>query len=161
MSTDFPLPVLSHYVPRNIDIVYGFIRESQSILSHKVINNIPELVSLICLAYFNDSDEWDCINKSYRMEFIDNDCVKKVGRGNATALLTKKISSGHHKWRFAIIKQMHPEENYIDFVIGICNMDIIEPNCIINSYFPYVGGLAFISTKATVSLPDPGTVSDI
>ena len=158
---DFPLPVLSHYVPRNIHIVYGFIRESQHILCDGSFYNIPELISLICLAYFNDSDEWDTNCKSYGIEFIEDNCIKKIGRGNSTALLTKKISSGHHKWRFRMIKQMHAEENYIDFVIGIWNMNISKPQFIVNSYFPYLGGLAFISTKACVTIPDETEESEL
>ena len=87
--------------------VYGFISESQLLLSFKenTFYIIPELVTYICLSYYYIGDKWDPKAMSRKIELNDEtNTVKQKDHGSACVYLTNIVESGTHHWKFKIIR---------------------------------------------------------
>ena len=88
------------------DLVNGYIRGIQEILSNDTYHNIPPLINTICALFYNLADEWSRNDVASQYEIngnklkISNESAKGVH--HQSAYLTNTVHSGKHHWRFKL-----------------------------------------------------------
>eukprot|EP01084_Bolivina_argentea_P070491 128161_1 len=115
MAMSFPFKKIKNIDTKSKDIVFGYIKQHQSLLS----NNIPLLINHMCLIYYFSSDKFDqnCIGKD--LSIINETCVSMVqGSLWQSAILTRIINTGKYQWTFKILANMQ-SECLNDFTIDI------------------------------------------
>eukprot|EP01084_Bolivina_argentea_P098143 176410_1 len=89
---------------QTIDLVHGFIRESQLLLSNEsTFYNIPPLIIHLCLCYFYIRDRWSEILKGNDYT-IEDDMLIKIKGSYQSAFMENTMSSGVYHWKFHLIK---------------------------------------------------------
>ena len=91
---------------RTKDIVFGFIKQVQSLFADdNAYNIIPSLVIHWCLLYFHIKEQFDPQNcsKSFFKLSDNNSVASQMRHGcDGVALLKKVVSEGVHRWRFKL-----------------------------------------------------------
>ena len=107
-------------------LIFGFVRESQDILSKDSLYSIiSELIIWIILSFYEIKDEWDKVSthKSYK---IDGDLLITTKSDNIwaprSAFLKQSVSSGIFTCRFRI-ENCVEFGKWNDFIIGVIDDD--------------------------------------
>ena len=107
MTSSLNLSIFKNLRQSEKDIVYGYIKHSQSILPQNSYYNIPQIVIVLCTLYCMKYDEWDpnCKGSSYKINEDDN-ILTMTGCACEETAFMKKITDneGKYHWKFKLLE---------------------------------------------------------
>ena len=123
-------------------VVYGFIHQTENILSHAENKTIiPDLVINLCILFYALLDRFDpkCIGPDMKLN-EETQCIVQMKTGSNSAFLSNIFESGSYYWRFKIneCESGRDKDPWWSQSIGIWQVksdDTNEVECAMLTYF--------------------------